>query len=210
MPTGIRRRAAPASRPGGGVSAITRGTWRCIAFFVAAIAALPAPAAEPASVRDFDNPQVGRIQLQVPPDWLAYERQDGAGTTFVRLLPPDSRRFGLEIQVNTRERLGLPALTVDGLPGYLVSRLSGLLPRFLETAVAPVRFGPAGDGAYARLTDRHPRQGEFLFLTRGVRLDGEAVIVFTLYSSDHDASVLTPVLAVAASVTIVRPVSAGR
>ncbi|HUD43021.1 MAG TPA: hypothetical protein VMR06_13605 [Dokdonella sp.] len=156
------------------------------------------------SVRDFDHARLGRIQMRMPPAWLAFERQDGAGTTFVRVAPPQNR-FGLEIQIGTHAALKLDALDDAGLPGHLIASLSGLLPRFLEDAVVPLRFGPDARGVYARLTDRHPRAGEFLFLTRGLRLDGEAGIVFTLYASDHDASVLSDVLAVVAGITIAPP-----
>lgn len=156
------------------------------------------------SARDFDHVRLGRIQMRMPPSWLTFERQDGAGTTLVRIAPPQNR-FGLEIQIGTRTALKLDGLDDAGLSGYLIGSLSGLLPRFLEDAVVPLRFGPDADGVYARLTDRHPRAGEFLFLTRGLRLDGEAVIVFTLYASDHDASVLTPVLEVVSGITITPP-----
>lgn len=156
------------------------------------------------SARDFDHARLGHIQMRMPPSWLTFERQDGAGTTFVRIVPPQER-FGLEIQIGTRAALKLATLDDAGLPGYLIASLSGLLPRFLEEAIVPLRFGPEADGVYARLTDRHPRAGEFLFLTRGLRLDGDAVIVFTLYASDHDASVLTPVLAVVSGITITPP-----
>ncbi|PZQ15515.1 MAG: hypothetical protein DI564_09325 [Rhodanobacter denitrificans] len=172
------------------------------AMSTAAIAAAADTAAW--SARDFDHARLGRIQMRMPPSWLTFERQDGAGTTFVRIVPPQER-FGLEIQIGTRAALKLATLDDAGLPGYLIASLSGLLPRFLEEAVVPLRFGPEADGVYARLTDRHPRAGEFLFLTRGLRLDGDAVIVFTLYASDHDASVLTPVLAVVSGITITPP-----
>lgn len=153
------------------------------------------------SARDFQSATLGRIQIHMPATWAAYERQDGAGTTFVRVVPPNDR-FGLEIQINTRAALKRAALNETALPDHLVASLSDLLPRFLEDAVVPQRFGPGEDGVYARLTDRHPRAGEFLFLTRGLRLHGEALIVFTLYASDHDASVLTDVLGVVAGITI--------
>lgn len=156
------------------------------------------------SARDFDHARLGRIQIRMPPSWLTFERQDAAGTAFVRVAPPQDR-FGLEIQIGTRAALKLATLDDAGLPGYLIASLSGLLPRFLEEAVVPMRFGPNADGIYARLTDRHPRAGEFLFLTRGLRLDGDAVIVFTLYASDHDASVLTSVLEVVFGITITPP-----
>jgi len=156
------------------------------------------------STRDFEHARLGRVQMRMPPSWLTFERQDGAGTTFVRIAPPQDR-FGLEIQIGTRAALKLATLDDADLPGYLIASLSGLLPRFLEETVAPLRFGPGADGVYARLTDRHPRAGEFLFLTRGLRLDGDAVIVFTLYASDHDGSVLTPVLDVVSGITITPP-----
>lgn len=168
---------------------------------VAATVPLDAAAWSP---RDFDHARLGRIQMRMPPSWLTFERQNGAGTSLVRIAPPQNR-FGLEIQIGTRMALKLATLDDAGLPGYLIASLSGLLPRFLEDAVVPLRFGPDADGVYARLTDRHPRAGEFLFLTRGLRLDGDAVIVFTLYASDHDASVLSEVLTVVAGITITPP-----
>lgn len=206
-----------ARRAGSRLHRIAAACGRCLhggvrALLVASIAlATTTVAATPAAVdgaawsaRDFDHARLGRIQMRLPPSWLTFERQDGAGTTFVRIVPPQDR-FGLEIQIGTRAALKLATLNDAGLPDHLIASLSGLLPRFLEEAVVPLRFGPDVDGVYARLTDRHPRTGEFLFLTRGLRLDGEAVIVFTLYASDHDTSVLTAVLAVVAGITISPP-----
>ena len=162
-------------------------------------------ASEGDELRSFKNENVGKVVLTTPKDWKPVERHHiNFGTTFYRLLPPKAGQFDLEILVNDLTHMKMEALVDKDLEIYIESNMAGAAPQSVEGKVKAVRFGAKRDGAYARLTDRAPKPREFALFTQGVRLLGNKVVLFTLYSNDADGSTLRKALAVVESVEFER------
>ena len=176
---------------------------RVIAFlFVAVLVpSFGAIAGEELTTRSFVNDHIGKVSLTAPADWEPVERHHiYFGTTFYRLLPPKSGQFDLEILVNDLKHMKMSALTDKDLEIYIESNMAAAAPRSVEETVKAVRFGAQSDGAYVRLTDKAPKPGEFVLFTQGVRLNGDRVVLFTLYSNDRDASILKQTLSIIESI----------
>jgi hypothetical protein len=138
--------------------------------------------------------------LLVPRDWVAIERHHiNFGTTFYRLVPPRNM-FDLEILVNDLDHMRMAALVDKDLEIYIESNMARAAPQSTEGRVTARRFGARRNSVYARLTDKAPKPGEFVLFTQGVWLLGKNVVLFTLYSNDHDGAVLKQVLEIVDSV----------
>jgi len=152
-------------------------------------------------MRSFKNENIGKVTLVVPSDWKPVERHHiRFGTTFYRLLSPSDGQFDFEILVNDLTHMHMEALVDKDLEVYIQSNMAGAAPQSIEGKVSATRFGAKRDGVYARLTDKAPKPGEFVLFTQGVRLQGNKVVLFTLYSNDKDGSILRRALNVVDSV----------
>jgi hypothetical protein len=154
--------------------------------------------------RSFENQNVGKVTLTAPKNWEPIQRDHVVfGTTFYRLLPPTEGQFDLELQVNDLKHMKMEGLVEKDLEMYIESNMADAAPQSIEGKVTAVRFAARRDAVYARLTDKAPKSGEFVLFTQGVRLVGDRVVPFTLYSNDRDRTILDQVLKVAESVTFV-------
>jgi hypothetical protein len=170
-------------------------------FVAVLVPSFGASAGEELKGRSFVNENVGKVTLTAPADWEPVERHHiYFGTTFYRLLPPKPGQFDLEILVNDLKHMKMDALTDKDLEIYIESNMAAASPQSVEGNVKAVRFGAQRDGTYARLTDKAPKPGEFVLFTQGVRLSGNRVVLFKLYSNDRDASILKQALGIVESV----------
>jgi hypothetical protein len=152
-------------------------------------------------LRVFKNENVGKVTLLAPKNWTPIERHHiKFGTTFYRLVPPKKEEFDLEILVNDLGHMKMEALVDKDLEIYIESNMAHAAPQSTEGKVTAKRFGLQRNGVFARLTDKAPKPGEFVFFTQGVRLLGKNVILFTLYSNDRDGAILKKVLEIVDSV----------
>ncbi len=171
-------------------------TLLALSFFVTR-----AYAGDDTEIRSFKNENVGKVTLIAPKDWKPIERHHiNFGTTFYRLQPPKEGLFDLEILVNDLAHMRMEALNDKDLEVYIQSNMRHAVPQSTEGKASAVRFGARRDGVYARLTDKAPQPGEFILFTQGVRLQGDRVVLFTLYSNDKDGSVLRKALEVVESI----------
>jgi hypothetical protein len=179
---------------------------RACLLLIACLAILsPARAGEQDEARSFKNANVGQVSLTAPKNWKGIERHHITyGTTFYRLVPPTEGLFDLEILVNDLVHVEMSALVDRDLEIYMQSNMADAAPHSVEGRVNPVRFGAGKDAVYARLTDKAPKPGEFVYFTQGVRLQGQKVVLFTLYSNDRDGAILNKTLAIVDSVKFVQ------
>jgi hypothetical protein len=96
--------------------------------------------------------------------------------------------------------MNMEALTDKDLEIYIQGNMARATPQSIEGKVSAIRFGTKRDGVYARLTDKAPKSGEFVLFTQGIRLQGNKVVLFTLYSNDMDGAILQRVLQIVESV----------
>jgi hypothetical protein len=141
-----------------------------------------------------------KFSISVPKEWPAIEtRRAPGGKPYFRLGPANTN-FSFQLYFNER------------LPNATNAPIEKRMERFVEAALKPLvensvegklqfhRFGTEKDAVYARLTDRAPKAGEYLFYTRGMRLVGTNVLGFELVSNDRDFLALSNTLAVVESV----------
>ena len=156
------------------------------------------------ALHHFDHPQFGKVTLLLPPGWNEQVHRD-AGAVRLRLLPPVAGLFDLEIVVAEIERLQQDTLSRRDLEGHLQASLAEVLPQSVEGRISAQRFGLRRDQSlYARLTDKAPPPGDFRIISKGVRLLGRRAVLFTLYSSDADGSLLRRTLDLVSSFTFER------
>jgi len=146
-----------------------------------------------------------KFSMSVPKEWPAIETRRGPGGKPYFRLGPANTNYSFQLYFNER------------LPNATNAPIEKRMERFVEAALRPLveksvegksemhRFGAEKDGVYARLTDRAPKAGEYLFYTRGMRLVGTNVLGFELVSNDKDFSVLSNTLAVVESVQLQKP-----
>ena len=154
--------------------------------------------------RTVKNENIGTVHLVAPKDWEPVERHHiRFGTTFYRLVPP-KKDFDFEILFNDLAHMRMDALVDKHLELYIESNMARHGPQSVEGKPTAVRFGASKDGVYARLTDKAPKPGEWLYFTQGVRLLGKDVVLFTLFSNDKDGAVLRKAVSIVESVRIER------
>jgi len=146
-----------------------------------------------------------KFALSVPKEWPAIETHRAPGGKQYFRLDPANTNFSFQLYFNER------------LPNTTNAPIEKRMERFVEAALRPLvensvegklemhRFGTEKDGVYARLTDRAPKAGEYLFYTRGMRLVGTNVLGFELVSNDKDFSALSNTLAVVESLRVKKP-----
>jgi hypothetical protein len=175
---------------------------RLLALVGLFLALASAYAAEGDVSRAVKNENIGTVHLVAPKDWEPIERHHiNFGTTFYRLVPP-KRTFDFQMLFNDLAHMRMTALTERDLEIYIESNMARAGPRSVEGKPKAVRFGAQKDGVYARLTDKAPNPGEWLYFTQGVRLLGNNVVLFTFYSNDTDGADLGKVLEIVESVRI--------
>lgn len=143
------------------------------------------------------------LQISVPKDWPAFETNMAERNAIYYRIGPADTNYSIQLYFDSRFEIGTNRLTDRMLESHITASLKPVLTTTVEKEVETHRFGAGKDGVYARLTDRAPKQGEFKFYTRGVRLIGTNVMVFALVSNDENFSALSNTLAVVESVKVV-------
>jgi hypothetical protein len=143
-----------------------------------------------------------KFALSVPKEWPTFETNKTERNTIYYRIGPADTNYSIQLHFNDLLQIGTNRLVDSALESWLTNSLKSVLSMTIEKEVQPQRFGAQNDGVYARLTDRAPKEGEYRYYTRGVRLIGKNVLVFALVSNDKDFSALSNTLAVAGSVKI--------
>ena len=141
-----------------------------------------------------------KITISVPKDWPAIQtHHTSAGRAYYQLGPANTNH---SVQLYLNEPLPRGSNIEERIEWSLAASLKPLIASSVEGKVQFVRFGKDEDGVYARMTDRAPKAGGFLFYTRGARLTGTNVLGFELVSDDKDFSALSNTLALVESVHV--------
>ena len=143
-----------------------------------------------------------KFALSVPKEWPAFETNKTESNTIYYRIGPADTNYSIQLHFNNPLQIGTNRLVDSVLESWLTNSLKPVLSMTIEKEVKPQRFGVQKDGVYARLTDRAPKEGEYRYYTRGVRLIGTNVLVFALVSNDKDFSALSNTLAVVESVKV--------
>lgn len=140
------------------------------------------------------------IVISVPTEWPAIQTHRTPGGKPYFQLGPANTNFSIQIYLNEPVQGGTNVQ--ERLKRSLEVGLQPLARQSVEGKVGSVRFGTDKEGVYARLTDRAPKAGEFLYYTRGLRTIGTNVLGFELGSNDKDFSALSNTLDVIESVKV--------
>ena len=132
------------------------------------------------------NENTGEFTLSYPKGWKAIERHHiNFATTFYRLVPPE-KNFDFEMMINDKNTMRLGKLVDKDMERYIKFNLAGPAQQSVEKEVNPKRFGVRMDGVYALITDPNPKPGEYKYWVQGLRLIGNDVVLFNLYSNDKE------------------------
>jgi hypothetical protein len=143
-----------------------------------------------------------KFALSVPKEWPAIERhRTPAGKPYFRLGPANTN-FSFQLYFNERLPSATNAPTEKRMERFVEAAMKPLIEKSVEGKLEMHRFGAEKNGVYARLMDRAPKAGEYLYYTRGMRLVGTNVLGFELVSNDKDFSALSNTLGVVASVKV--------
>ncbi len=179
------------------MSSVTR--FLVLAFFLSS-----ALAAENVELRTIETQNIGTVTVLVPSNWkpwVGHHANQNFATTFYKLTS-EEEKFFFEIAINDLTHMQLSGLTNNDLEQYIQTTMAPRASQSTEGKITTQRFGTLTDGVYARLTDKKPKTDEPIYLTNGIRLIGNNVILFTIYSNDHDSAVLQKVLSIVSSAEI--------
>jgi hypothetical protein len=143
-----------------------------------------------------------KFSLSVPKEWPAIETRRTPGAKPYFRLVPAKTNFSFQLYFNERLPNATNAPIEKRMERFVEGALKPLVENSVEGKLEMHRFGAEKEGVYARLTDRAPKAGEYLFYTRGMRLVGTNVLGFELVSNDKDFSALSNTLAVVESVKV--------
>jgi hypothetical protein len=143
-----------------------------------------------------------KFSLSVPKEWPSIETRRAPGGKAYFRLGPVNTNFSFQLYFNERLPNSTNAPIEKRMELFVQAALKPLVANSVEGKLEMHRFGAEKEGVYARLTDRAPKAGEYLFYTRGVMLVGTNVLGFELVSNDKDFSALSNTLAVVESVKV--------
>jgi len=153
------------------------------------------------------NDNIGNLKMRVPADWRGALGSDelSGGSVFEVLSKKEKFRLRIEFTYfamdGRDEAQSLDEYIELRLNNYMDYQMAEYTDNSVEGEYRSEIFGPARHGRYARLTIRDRARNDPAFLTHGARIVGNAIVVFTLNSSDADQKVLNSVLDVVAGVS---------
>lgn len=152
------------------------------------------------------NDNFGNLLMSVPSEWRGSQGVDElSGATLLSVVskkPAFQLRleftyFGLDGRAEGQELDEYINLRLDS---YMEYQMAEYTDNSLEGEFTSQAFGPERHGRYARLTVRERGRNDPAFITHGARVTGNAIVVFTLQSSDVDGGILDQVIELVSSV----------
>lgn len=154
------------------------------------------------------NDNIGNLKMSVPADWRGSQRTDDLSGASVFEVTGKKPAFALRLEFTY---FGLDGIA-DGqrVDDYIDLRLDSYMeyqmPEYTDNSVegdyTSQVFGPGRHGQYARLTVRERGRNDPVFITHGARITGNAIVIFTLQSSDVDQSILNQVIELVSGVSL--------
>jgi hypothetical protein len=183
------------------------GRWRKSQAVVALLAALVAnvcPAASDTATISISNDNIGSLRMTLPVKWQGTRGRDELTGASTYLIESKKEKFRLLLEFSYFGQEGRDASDsldryIDtSLENYMAYRMPDFTDNSLEGRYTTQAFGPEDHGQYARLTltDRD----SYAYITHGARIVGSSIVLFTLYSSDTDGSILSRAVEVVSSV----------
>ena len=153
------------------------------------------------------NDNFGNLLMSVPADWRGTQGNDELSGATVFEVTSKKPRFHL--------RLEFTYFGLDGrgmgqdldeyidlrLDRYMEYQMAEYLENSVESDFTSQVFGPERHGRYARLSIRERGKNDPVYVTHGARITGNAIVVFTLQSSDAGRDVLDQVVETVSSVS---------
>lgn len=167
-----------------------------------AILLLISSVASPESLteRRMSSADIGTIVFMAPENWKGSESYDDLQAASVYELSSRKEKFELRLSARHYDLDTSNEQIIERLDGYLRFAIAEFLEKPDEHEVRAARFGPRNHGIYGRVTHKNPGKGSYSYYTHGARILDNKFITFSLYSNDHDMSVLKSTLNVVTSV----------
>ena len=153
------------------------------------------------------NDNIGNLVMSVPSTWRESQGTDelsGASLLDVQSKKPkfqlrlEFSYFGLDGRGEDQDIDDYIDLRLDN---YMQYQMEEFIDNSQEGEFTSEVFGPGRHGRVARLTVRERSRDDYQFVTHGARIVDNAIVVFTLRSSDTDRAILDQVVDAVSSVS---------
>jgi hypothetical protein len=149
------------------------------------------------SIRRYELPDHGSIQLNVPTLWKEEIRQPP------NRLPPTvtfKQKAGASFQVLVTPiwlvKKDSPLASVEGIRQQMQQAAEQAQSRAVEKTIKVKELdGSSGHGYYFSATDRSPAPGEYKYMTQGMVRVSNLVVTFTILTNDSQGNIVTDAIA---------------
>ncbi len=171
-------------------------TFRFAVFLALAIANVVA--AKDSTMRSYQLPDKGYIQLVVPTSWRDELRQppDRLPPTIV-FTPNSGTSFQILLTPMFSIRQGMVLPDPQEMRASVERAAQHAKNQAVEKTLPVVEFvGTSGVGYYFSATDKAPKSGEYKYMTQGMFRLGDLASTFTVLTNDGGAEVVSDALSV--------------
>ena len=180
-----------------------------VALAVLALAGLPGllAAQEQGGPQRFEVPGHGSLQLDVPKAWRALSKSMAdPASVLLRIRPTEGEAFLVQVTAVWLDQEKLAKRTAESLKADVGRSAERLLKQAVEKeAVIEELRGAQTLGYHYSLTDRAPKPGEHKYLTQGILVTGELLVIFTILHHDPRLPEKAQVLRMFAAATYTKP-----
>ena len=152
--------------------------------------------AEDTSLREFQLPKNGTLQLNAPRSWRESVRQPSEDLPpTIIFSPPQGNGFQILITPMWAVRPGIAMPGKEEIRRVVANAAETAKRQAVERDIPIVEIrGDSTNGYYFSATDRAPKPGEFKYMAQGMLRLGELSATFTVLSNDSAGSVVADAL----------------
>jgi hypothetical protein len=154
------------------------------------------------------NDNIGNLVMSVPSEWRETQSTDDLSGASLMDVQSKKPKFQLRMEFSyfgldgRRDDQDIDDYIGQRLDSYMQYQMEEFTENSVEGEFTSEVFGPGRHGRVARLTVRQRDRNDYLFITHGARIVDNAIVVFTLRSSDTDQAVLDQVVDVVSKVSM--------
>jgi hypothetical protein len=154
------------------------------------------------------NDNIGNLVMSVPSEWRETQSTDDLSGASLMDVQSKKPKFQLRMEFSyfgldgRRDDQDIDDYIGQRLDSYMQYQMEEFTENSVEGEFTSEVFGPGRHGRVARLTVRQRDRDDYLFITHGARIVDNAIVVFTLRSSDTDQAVLDQVVDVVSKVSM--------
>ena len=163
--------------------------------------------AEETSVRRYQLPDHGSIQLNVPTSWKDELRQPPNRLPPTIVFKPSSGpAFGVLMTPIWPAKEGIPSASAEAIRQQVQQAAEHARSQAVEKTLEVLELkGLSGLGYYFSATDRAPKPGEYKYMTQGILKVSGLTVTFTILTNEGQDQVVQEALAMMKTAVHVQP-----